>query len=219
MRKRTFPIAFTVCGLLPFLAKADVTYTSSASFFAAISSSTQQIENFSMFSNGQLISNGFSANGITYGPFSLSSGATQLDITNLYNSFSGLSLGADHTMGGSFPAGTFFFGGDSATITFASPVNAVGVFFNVNQNSGNYELQGNGTVASTGSAAYDTSTFVFAGITFSTPVTTVSFDSTDPVLGSFNIPEIVSAVPEPSELLPLGAALGLLPLLRRRRRA
>jgi hypothetical protein len=57
-------------------------------------------------------------------------------ITSEFNSFSGLSLGGNQS-GGS----QFFFGGDSVTVTFPKAVNAVGVFFNVNANSGNCDLK------------------------------------------------------------------------------
>jgi hypothetical protein len=211
-------LALIACSLVPLTASADVTYTSSSSFLAAISGLTVQTEDFATFSNGQDISSGFSADGITYGPFNLTDGATQLDITNQYNSISGLSLGADHTSRGSLE--TFFYGGDEATITFSQPVLAVGIFFNVNPNTGSYEVHAHGDIAVTGSASYDTSTFVFAGIVSTTPFTTVSFDSTNTAVGSFNIPEIISAAPEPSAFLPLSVGgLALLPMLRRRRRA
>src|SRR6516225_1869777 len=79
-------------------------------------------------------------------------------ITNLFNSFSGLSLGGNQSGGAQF-----FFGGDSFTVTFPSPINAIGAFFNVNLNSGNFVLATAAGSATTGSATYDTSTFVFDG--------------------------------------------------------
>ncbi|HLK69418.1 MAG TPA: PEP-CTERM sorting domain-containing protein [Bryobacteraceae bacterium] len=181
-----------------------VTYTSSTAFFAALAGATPQVEDYSspVFSDGQDISLGSTLDGITYSDFVLTGGATQLDITNKFNSFSGLSLGADHTTNAGL---TFFFGGEGATITFAAPVFAVGIFDNVNLNSGNYSVTAAGTTASTDSTAYDTSTFVFAGLISTTPFTSASFTSSDSALGSFNVAEIVSvATPEPSAWFGLG---------------
>ena len=131
-------------------------------------------------------------------------------ITNQFNSFIGLSLGGSQSGGQQF-----FFGGDSVTVTFPSPINAIGAFFNVNMNSGNYVLATSAGSVSTGSATYDTPlplTFVFDGLISTTPFTSATFSSTNTSLGSFNIPEIqfgaaAPAVPEPSSLTLLCTAL------------
>ncbi len=220
--------AFSIClaGLLYFmlpgsLRAGSITYTSSAAFLAATTPNVT--ENYSTFTNGQDISSGFSANGFTYSAFVLTNGATALDITNKYNSISGLSLGADHTALGSNE--TFFFGGEGATITFSKPVTAFGMFFNVNLDSGTYGFCSIVECASTGSASYDTGTFVFAGLTSSTPFSSITFDSTG-ADASYNVPELLattstSATPEPSSSLLFG--IGLVALLvsvaRSKRRA
>jgi hypothetical protein len=181
-----------------------VTYTSSAAFEGA--TTVNATENYgSGFSNGEDLASGFSADGITYSGFALTSGATLLDITNQYDSFSGLSLGADHTA--AFGAGfTYFLGGEGATLTFDIPVTAFGMFFNANLNSGTYGFTTSVGSASTDSVAYDTSTFVFAGLISTTPFSSVTFSSGG---GVYNVPELLgtaaSAVPEPATL-----ALGLL---------
>ena len=137
-------------------------------------------------------------------------------ITNLFNSFSGLSLGGNQSGGAQF-----FFGGDSFTVTFPSPINAIAGFFNVNLNSGNYVLGTAAGSVTTGSATYDTSTFVFDGLISTTPFTSATFSSTDVYLGSFNIPEIefgAAPAPEPSSLALLCAALAAGSMIPRRRR-
>lgn len=195
-----------------------VSYTSSAAFEAA--TSVDFTENYGSFSNGQIVTPGFSQDGVTYSGFVLTQGATNLDITNLYNSFSGLSLGADHTSLGS--SDTYFFGGEGATLTFSAPVFAFGMFFNANLNSGAYGFSTSAGSASTGSGSYDTGTFVFAGIVSTTPFSSISFlsDGTNAV---YNVPELLAttASPEPSTLASSLAGLLLLAgaYLRRLRRA
>src|SRR5689334_18617001 len=125
-------------------------------------------------------------------------------ITNEFNSFSGLSLGGQQSTGQHF-----FFGGNSVTVTFPTPVLDVGVFFNVNQNSGTYTLTSPVGSVSTDSATFDTNTFVFDGIVSTTPFTSVTFASTtstwdhstsrksnsDPLLGYPNLPPLSCLAP------------------------
>jgi hypothetical protein len=175
--------AFVV--LLPQMSFATVvTYTSSSAFLSAIIPT--QIENYGTLSNGQLISSGSTIHGLTYNGFNLTNGATNLIITNQFNSFSGLSLGADHTAFD--PTFTFFFPGEGATIVFSSPVTAFGMWFNVRLDSGSYGFTSSVGSAFTGSAVYDTLTFVFAGLASDSSFSSISFSSTD---GSFNVPEVV----------------------------
>lgn len=203
-------LSFAVALTCAPLAWADTVYTNSTAFFTAISGLSSTIENYgSGYVDGQPIPNGFSQNGIIYSQFNLTQGATQGIITNQYNSFTGLSLGADHTALGS--AFTYFLPTEGATISFATPITAFGMFFNVNLNSGQYGfLYGNGE-AFTDSVAYDTSTFVFVGVVSDTPFSSLTFSSTDAALGVYNVPEVVyasgTAVPEPSSILLLGTSL------------
>ncbi len=199
---------------------AVTTYTSSATFNAAIAGFTPTVEDFSSGTAGQLIAPGGAFNGNTYTP-TLTATLDATIITNQFNSFSGLSLGCDQSNG----AAQFCFDGDSVTVTFAAPVFAVGAFFNVNANSGNFGLTVGSDTASSGSASYDTSTFVFAGLVSDTSFTSAKFFSNSGGAGtaSFNIPEIITgskagAVPEPATWAMMLVGFGGLGAMLRRRR-
>ena len=190
---------------------ATTVYTSSAAFDAAIARH-QTVEDFSGGTPGQFNANGGSFDGVTY----TTAGAfvDGLVLTNVYNSFSGLGLGGDQFYG----ALQFFFPGDSVTVTFAAPVYAVGVFFNVSPDAGDFVLAAAGGVASTDSAAYDLSSFVFAGLVSDNSFTSATFYGA----GSYTIPEIITAAagaaPEPAAwtMMLMGFA-GFGAMLRRRR--
>jgi hypothetical protein len=191
------------------------TYTSSAAFDAAISDFSTSIENYGGLAPGTTITAGQTIDGLTYTAFTPGPLGTLLGgiVTTEFNSFTGNSLGGNQSTGAQY-----FFGGDSVTVTFAAPVNAFGLFFNVNPNSGDYGFSTSLGTATTGSATFDTSTFVFAGlVSTDTKFTSATFFSTDTALGSYNVPEIITAiVPEPSGLSLLGlGALGLIGYLGR----
>jgi hypothetical protein len=193
------------------------TYTSSAAFDAALFGAPTTIENYGTFTAGTLINPGSTFNGITYNSFNLGAFGTQGVISNQFNSFTGESLGADENN----LAAEFFFDGDSFQISFA-PVFAIGVFYNVNANSGTFSITTPVGTASTGSATYDTSTFVFAGLISTTPFTTATIGSDSGGAGtaSFNIPEIeLAQVPEPASIVMTALGAGLLAAFLRRRRA
>ena len=213
MRLGFLAALFCAAQLIP---AASISYTSSSAFLAAASAPADDFRNFT---NGQNISSGETAlDGLTYSAFVLTLGATQLDITNLYNSFSGLSLGANHLTQGSNQ--TFFYGGEGATVSFGIPITAFGIFFNVNPNSGTFGFSTSAGSASTGSASYDTSTFVFAGLTSTTPFSSITFSSTG---GSavYNVPEYLigyTSGPEPATFgITLAGALLLAARARLRR--
>jgi len=113
-----------------------MTFTNSAAFSAAASGIPLTVENYSTGIAGQTIASGGTFHGLSYtftaGPVGTLLGGI---ITNQFNSLSGLSLGGNQSGGQQF-----FFGGDSFTVTFPTPINAIGAFFNVNLNSGNFVL-------------------------------------------------------------------------------
>jgi hypothetical protein len=183
----TLAFACLISGGTFIYSAGATTYTSSSAFNAATAADSFTVENYSSGTSGQTIPNGGSFDGLTYNV-----NGTTLNgsiITNQFNSFSGLSLGGNQSGGAQF-----FFGGDSVTVTFPTPIKAIGVFFNVNANSGNYDLNTPVGDVSTSSATFDTSTFVFDGITSVTPFSSITLVSENTALGSYNVPEIEFAV-------------------------
>ena len=184
-----------------------ISFTNSGAFNAAIAGSSVIVEQYATGTNGQTITNGGTFDRLTYnftaGPLGTLTGGI---ITNQFNSFSGLSAAGNQSTGQQF-----FFGGDQVTVLFPTPITAVGVFLNVNLGSGNYDLVTPVGPVVTGSAAYDTRTFVFDGITSTIPFSSITLLSENTSLGSYNVAEIEFApVPEPATLtLLLTALLGL----------
>jgi hypothetical protein len=80
----------------PHLLAGTVTYTSSTDFNAALAGSPTLVENCSTFSSKQNIAPGSTFDGITYVSFNLTNGTDGI-ISNQFNSFSGLSLGANQS--------------------------------------------------------------------------------------------------------------------------
>lgn len=194
-----------------------VTYTSSAAFQAALAGSPTTVEDYGAFSAGTLINPGTTLDGITYDAFNLQGLGTQGVISNQFNSFSGVSLGGWQSGG----AAQFFFDGNSIDISFA-PAFAIGVFFNVNANSGTFGIHTSVGDATTGSAAYDISTFVFVGLISTDAFTSAELFGNSGGAGtaSFNIPEIIrsDAAPEPASMTVTALGVGLLAAFLRRRR-
>lgn len=193
---------------------AATIFTGSAAFNAAIAGFTQTTEDYSSGVVAlQTISNGETINGVTY-DFSLVAPATQGIVDNQFNSFTGLSLGVDRTAIDPFL--TFFFGadGDTVTLTFAQPILAFGVFFNANPNTGLYGFTTGIDNAFSDSAAYDTNTFVFAGLLADAPFSSVTLSGAS----SFNVPAFIMAnpVPEPTTFALIGAGVATLAFFRRR---
>lgn len=196
-----------------------VTYTSSAAFQAALAGSPTVVEDYGTFSAGALIDPGTTYHGITYDAFNLQGLGTQGVVSNQFNSFSGVSLGGWQSGG----AAQFFFEANSFDISFA-PVFAIGVYFNVNANSGNFGIHTSVGDATTGSASYDTSTFVFAGLISTTAFTSAQIfsDSGGAGTASYNIPAIIlseASAPEPASMTVTALGAGLLAVFLRRRRA
>lgn len=220
MRRAVLIMAIVGISALPAFADS---YTSRSSFNAAISGmSGATTANFDGDLTGD-IAQGGTADGITF-TYNIDGGPGSLAIVNLFDTTSGTNyLGSDDpTTGALFP-------GDSVTMTFSSPVNALGFFI---ISAGPYS-DGDFTLTSSTATATNSSTLettlpdggqvIFLGIT-----STADFNSATISLGSSafelgNIDDITTAegssnygggggntsVPEPSSwaLLALGLAI------------
>ena len=186
-------VAFCVCE--PAVAGL-ATYTSSADFFSALGSTPFVTEGYEGLPINSLINPGDTVHGITYDVFPAGS---QGRIDNLFNGFGtadlALQRGADDA--------SFFFPGDSMSITLPSPVTAIGIFFNVSISpAGSLFIQTPVGTATTGGPSYDQSTFYFAGLTSDAPFTTATIGGDATLASGFNLDTLSYAaaeipVPEP----------------------
>jgi PEP-CTERM motif len=180
---------------LATVAASAVTFTSSSAFKAATSGLS--VEDYGAYAAGTLIPEGSSLGALTYS-FTTAAGLGGV-VTNIYNSFSGNSLAAKQSAG-PLDRSDVFLSGEEFTVTFPSPVTAVGIFSNTNLPASSVTLDTSAGSAATTFVVYDTLTFGFLGFASSTPFSSATFTQSSP---DFNIPEIeygafTGTVPEPS---------------------
>jgi hypothetical protein len=192
-------------------------FTSSAAFLSALGS-TAITETYESLPLNSLIPAGSTIDGITYTSFPTDADGAEAEgrIDNLFNSLGNQSLALQRD--DEDPALTgFFFPGDSMTVSFPSPVDAVGIFFNVGVSP-----VGSLTVTTTAGSAgngpsYDVSTLYFVGLISDTPFTSATIGGDLTVTTGFNLDNLTYApIPEPASLILL--ATGLVTLAARRRR-
>ncbi len=164
------------------------TFTSSASFFAALGSIPSTTETYETLANGSVILQGATVDSLTYSSF-------PAGVDGLINgSFASIGTQSLTARRGGSPS--FFLQGDSITVTFPVPVIASGIFFNAYTSvPGSYCLSTAVGTACNGST-YDTSSFYFVGLISSTPFTSVTIKGTGSGASGYNVDNL-TYVPVP----------------------
>lgn len=225
----------TAATLLGTPAFAQSFFTSSADYFNAISGFQQNNLGFETGGEeGDSINEGDTLNGVTFTDLPSD---TLGRLTGQFNKFGDFSLALYRGIDSEAFDESFFFPGESFSVSFAQPINAIGIFFNANPNPDNqFFIQTMVGTAFTGAGqSYDQDTFFFAGIVSDTPFTAATIGATEPFQGDgirpfanqgFNADNLnfsvgsVSAVPEPGAyaLMGMGAfGLGCVALRYRKR--
>jgi hypothetical protein len=203
-------VAVAFCLIASEASATTMTFTSSAAFNLALAGSPVKIEGWDTYALNSTIANGTTLNGVTYNAFP---GGTLGRIDNQFNHFGTQSLSLRRSIDPN-PNKSFFNPGDVLSISFASPIYAMGIFFNANfTRAGSLGILTTpiGTVT-TGGPTYDTGTFYFAGLISTTPFTTATIGSNTKRSSSFNLDNLTftSSVPDRLGFLTPALVLGAL---------
>jgi hypothetical protein len=183
---------------------AVIRVTSSAAFLGALS--TPVIERFESVPVDTLIPSGSFFNGLQY--FFPTSTSGRIDDAFSRVGASSLALERD----GDIATDDFFFPGDVLTVTFPTPIRALGIFFNIGVSpAGSISITTPVGTALNG-PDYDLSTLYFVGLISDTPFGSATFSSLSTISG-WNVDELTweaagTAVPEPSVAVALLMGLG-----------
>ncbi|MFY9803685.1 MAG: PEP-CTERM sorting domain-containing protein [Candidatus Acidiferrales bacterium] len=184
-------LLMAVAGLSALPVFAD-SYSTSASFNSAISGmSGITTATFDSDTPG-LIAEGGTVDGITFN-YTIDGGAESLAITNLFDTTSGTNY-----LGSNDPGTGALFPGDSVTMTFASPVNALGFFIIGGPYSdGDFTLTSSTASATSSSMPEETlgdgGLVIFLGISSTTSFSSATI-TLDPSAGElWNIDDITTA--------------------------
>jgi len=207
-------------------------YTSSAAFNAAISGMSDiTTANFDSDPT-EYIAEGATADGITFN-YNINGGADSLAIVSTAEFFDTTS--EPNYLGSNDPTTGAFFPGDSITMSFSSPVNALGMFIiGGPYNDGDFTLASSTASALSSSVLEETlgdgGQVIFLGISSATSFSSATISLNASAGELWNLDDITSAVgstrtppppaPEPSSFALLVAGLALCAaVLSRRRRA
>jgi hypothetical protein len=167
-----------------------ITYTDPTLFQAAIT--TQTTTTFDSFANNTVLGNGTVINGATYN-FNIAGGFTGL-ATNFYQAVSTPNtLGVNRSTTNPF-ANDFFFAGDSVTLTFAQPTQAIGAYFSSNSLAGNAQgfisistplgTASSGNALPTGTFGFPSNVLRFVGVSSDQPFSTATLKISNPSPGN-----------------------------------
>jgi hypothetical protein len=203
-------VAVAFCLIASEVSATTMTFTSSAAFNLALGGSPVKIEGWDTYALNSTIANGTTLNGVTYNAFP---GGTLGRIDNQFNHFGTQSLALRRASDPN-PNKSFFNPGESLSISFTSPIYALGIFFNANlTRAGSLGILTTpiGTVT-TGGPTRDVATFYFAGLISDTPFTTATIGSNTTRSSSFNLDNLTftSTIPDRLGFLTPALVLGAL---------
>jgi hypothetical protein len=204
---------------------ADVVFTDKPSFQAAIAGlGPATTANFDSLAAGTVILTGGTADGITFTTYSVVGGLGQLVINNAFDTTS-----PSNYLGSDDPGTGAFFGGDSITMSFASPIEALGISIILSGTPAANDFKLDiGTAQAFSSAVVqqtlgDGGEVLFLGITSATEFSSATISLTGSSGNIWNLDDVVSApppvtpTPEPGTLVLLATGLGV--FLRRIRKS
>jgi uncharacterized repeat protein (TIGR01451 family) len=169
----TSQVAAATCVPVPLASVANM-FTSSSAFFAAISGAAATTETYEGLPLNSLIPAGTTVNGITYNTFPAGASGR---VDNFFNRI-GLQSLALRRSGCSDAACGFFNPGDSFSVTFPTPVNAVGIFLNAFAGFPNTLFVSDGVSTAFNGPTQDTSSLYFVGLISNTEFTTATIGGT-----------------------------------------
>jgi PEP-CTERM motif len=207
-------LLLAVASLTAAYTRAD-SFTTAGDFNTAISGmSNITTTNFDSNSVGNLPSGGI--NGITFS-YTPSMGTAQLQIVNLFDTTS-----PSNYLGSDDPGTGAFFDGDTVTMSFASPVTALGMYIVFGPGPfGSDDFTLSSTPASASNSGVlettleDGGQVLFLGITSSTPFSSATINLNSQNGELWNLDDITTAqgatapTPEPATLALVGGALAL----------
>jgi hypothetical protein len=203
-------LAVGFCLITGNLSATALTFTSSAAFNLALGGRPFTIEGWDTYPVNMTIANGTVLNGIRYDAFP---GSTLGRIDNNFNHFGTQSLALKRASDPN-PNKSFFNPGETLSLSFITPIYAMGIFFNANfTKPGSLGILTTpvGTVT-TGGTPYDIGTFYFAGIISDVPFSTVSVGSNSKSSSSYNLDNLIfthsPAVPDRLGFLTPAVVLG-----------
>ena len=188
-------------------------YTTSSSFFAAISGLTPTTANFDSDPVGN-IAEGQTVDGITF-TYTVDGGAENLAVQNLFDTTSGTNY-----LGSNDPGTGALFPGDTFTMTFSTPINALGFFIIGGPYSpGDFTLSSSTATATSSNVLEETlgdgGQVIFLGIASNTDFSSATVTLSPSAGELWNVDDITSAagpigtpVPEPDSFALLAIGLG-----------
>ena len=196
---------------------AITSFIDPSAFDAALAGSPTITETYEALALGTLIPSGATVNGITYNSFPI--GTAGGLVTSAFNAIGSQSLATDRLES----TQDFFFPGESFSVSFTSPIRAVGIYFNVvNSPALNPYLYVNTPVGTaTGGGAGDVpdiSSLFFVGLISDVSFGAATFGATLDAPSGYNVDNLIRAsIPEPATLMLLGLGLAGLGFSRRKR--